>query len=92
MGIFLKHDIRAAAIAVILVAAGLFWWHVAALEDCRTAVRQGGMAGERLFRKSECPETGPYDANSSVFLFAVLSPLFPSATAEQRDRGPQSGR
>lgn len=76
----MKDNIRAGAMAIALVAVGLFWWQVAKLEDCRDAMQKGG----RLILKSECPPTGPYAANSNVFVFAVLSLLFPTATAEQR--------
>ena len=82
----MKDNIRAAAMAVALVVVGLFWWHVATLEDCRDAMRKGSENGDPLFLKSECPQTGPYAANSSVLSFAVMSLLFPSATAEQRPK------
>lgn len=81
---FMKDNIRAATMAAALVAAGLFWWHVATLEDCRAMMRKGDAAGDPLFPKSECPQTGPYAADSSVLSFAIMSLLFPSATAEQR--------
>lgn len=86
-GAFLKDDMRAAAMAVVLVAAGLFWWQVATLEDCRNIMRKSGSSHDLFFSKSECPPVGPYAADSSVILFALLSPLFPSATAEQRPSG-----
>jgi hypothetical protein len=79
---FMKDNIRAATMAAALIAAGLFWWHVATLEDCRAMMGKGDAAGE--FLKSGCPQTGPYAANSNVFFFAAMSLLFPSATAEQR--------
>ncbi len=78
----MKDNIRAGVMAIALVAVGLFWWQVAKLEDCRDAMQKGGEAP--LVVKSECPQTGPYAANSNVLVFAVLSLLFPSATAEQR--------
>ncbi|MEO8301396.1 MAG: hypothetical protein ABI608_06370 [Rhizomicrobium sp.] len=83
----MKDDMRAAAMAVVLVAAGLFFWQVATLEDCRTIMRKSGSSHDPFSSKSQCPPIGPYAAGSSVILFALLSPLFPSATAEQSDKG-----
>jgi hypothetical protein len=82
----LKEDIRAAAIAVILVAAGLFWWQVTTLTDCRGATRTNASLAEF----SECPQSDPYSASSSFS--AMLVPLFPAAAAEQRHPGPQVRR
>ena len=76
----MKEQIRAVAIAAALLAAGLFSWQVAELSDCRDHIRNAGAAGD--FRK--CPKAGP--PNSNVLLFALLSDLFPSATAEQRHK------
>jgi hypothetical protein len=83
----LKENIRAVAIAVILVAAGLFFWHVADLTDCRDQVRKRGPAGD--FPKSACPKIGPYGPKSNVFLFALLSPLSSSATTGQHGNIPE---
>jgi len=77
-GPVLKEDIRAAAIAVILVVAGLFWWQVTTLMDCRDTVRTHASAA----LLSECPQSGPYGGSLS----AMLAPLFPAARAEQRSR------
>ena len=76
----MKDNIRAGVMAIALVAIGLFWWQVAKLEDCRDTMQKGGETP----LAAECPQTGPYAANSNVLVFAVLSLLFPSATAEQR--------
>jgi hypothetical protein len=75
----LKEQIGVAAIAILLMAAGLFSWHVADLTDCRDHVRNGSSASGVYVLK--CPKIGPYGPNSNVLLFAVLSPLLPSATA-----------
>ena len=87
MGLAVKENFRAIAIAVILVAAGLLLWHVADLADCRDHVRKGGPASE--FPRSACPINGPYGPQNNVFLFALLSPLSPSATTGQRDNVPE---
>jgi len=81
-GPVLKEDIRAAAIAVILVVAGLFWWQVTTLAECGNALRTNASAREALF--SQCPQSGPYGGNTS--LSAMLAPLFPAARADQRPR------
>jgi hypothetical protein len=75
MGIELKENGRAAILALALVAAGLFWWHVADLTDCRNDVLTGGPASKYSFQKSACPKLGPYRAESSVLIFALLSPF-----------------
>jgi len=77
-GPVLKENIRAAAIAVLLVAAGLFWWQVTAPTDCPTVLQTNASAGEAFF--SGCRQSG--SANSG--LSAMLAPLFRSAAAEQR--------
>ena len=74
----MKEDIRAAAIAVMLVVAGLFWWQVTALMDCRDAPRANASAA----LLSECPQGGPYGASLS----AMLASLLPAARAQQRPR------
>ena len=72
----MKDDIRAAAMAVILVVAGLLWWQVTTLAECRNISRIS--ADKAPF--PQCPQGGPYS------LSAMLSPLFPAARAQQRPR------
>jgi hypothetical protein len=86
MGLVLKENFRAIAIAVVLVAAGLFCWYLADLTDCRDHVRMGSSAGD--YPKSACPKIGPNGPKRNVFLLALLSPLFPTATAEQQNNIP----
>lgn len=81
-GPVLKEDIRAAAIAVMLVVAGLFWWQVTTLMDCRDPARTNISVDEARF--SECPQSGLYGAGNS--LSAMLASLFPAAAAKQRPR------
>ena len=76
----MKEQIRAAAIAVALLAAGLLSWQVAELSDCRDRARNAGAASD--LRK--CPKAGP--PNGNVLLSALLSDLVPSATAEQQHK------
>jgi hypothetical protein len=86
MGPLLKENIRAAAIAIALVVAGLFFWHLADLTDCREYAKKGSPASD--LPKSACPKTGPYGSRSNVFLFALLAPLSSSATAGQQGNIP----
>ena len=79
-GPVLKEDVRAAAIAVMLVVAGLFWWQVTTLAECQGAPRTQASAGQAPF--SECPQSGPYGGNTGFS--AMLAPLFPAARAQQR--------
>ena len=72
----MKEDIHAAAIAVMLVVAGLVWWQVMTLAECRGVLRTDASAGF-----SECPQSDPYGSKSS--LSAMLAPLFPAARAQQ---------
>jgi hypothetical protein len=81
-GAILKEDIRAAAIAVVLVVAGLFWWQVTTLMDCRDPARTNTSVDKALF--TECPQSGLYGAGNS--LSAMLASLFPAAAAKQRPR------
>jgi len=81
-GPILKENIRAAAIAVMLVAAGLFWWQVTTLMDCRDPARTNASVDQARF--SECPQSGLYGSGNS--LSAMLASLFPAAAAKQRPR------
>jgi len=81
-GPLLKENIRAAAIAVILVVAGLFFWRVTGPADCSTVLQANASAGEAFF--SGCPQNGSHRSNSG--LSAMLAPLFPSAAAAPETR------
>ena len=78
----MKEQIRAAAIAAALLAAGLFSWQVAELSDCREHARGGGAAGDLR----ECSKAGPYGPTNNVLLFALLTDIAPSATAAQQHK------
>lgn len=78
----MKDNIRAAAIAVVLIVAGLLWWQVTTLADCRNLLQAHAAVNDALL--SECPQSGPY--NSDTSLSAMLAPLFPAARAQQRPR------
>ena len=80
MGPVLKENIRAAAMAVVLIVAGLLWWQVTTLADCRNLLQAHASVNDALF--SECPQSGPYGGSLS----AMLAPLFPVARAEHRPR------
>jgi hypothetical protein len=83
-GPVLKEDIRAAAIAVVLIVAGLLWWQVTTLADCRNQAHAS--VNDALF--SECPQSSPYGGSLS----AMLAPLFPAARAKQPAAGPDVRR
>src|SRR5262245_16192591 len=85
-GPVLREDIRAAAMAVILIVAGLLWWQVTTFGDCRNLLQAHASVNDALF--SECPQSGPYAGTLS----AMLAPLFPSARQKQPAAGPEMRR
>ncbi len=78
----MRDTILPVSTAIFLIAAGLFVWRVNDLADCRHYLRHDVRNDYYNLPKSGCPKIGPYGANSSPLLYALLSPLSTSAFSE----------
>jgi hypothetical protein len=86
-----RGTLKCLLIAAAALVLSFFTQNVARLTDCRNYARNGDPVSRAYFLKNACPDPGPYTAQSSVFLYALLSPFIRSRLVDPEVSAAGSG-
>jgi hypothetical protein len=70
-----RGTLKCLLIAAMALVLSLFTHNLARLTDCRNYARNDDPVSRAHFLKNACPNPGPYTEQSSLLLYALLSPF-----------------